>query len=66
MITVIAADKAIQKALIWSSSVISPHTVLIILGPNTASHTAIPAPQISKIQSGIIAFPEIPQCITES
>jgi len=66
IITVIAADRAIQKALIWSSSVISPQTVLIILGQNSASPIAIPVPPISNIHIGIFTAEDIQPFITES
>ncbi len=65
-ITVIAADKAIQKALTWSISVISHQTLLIILGQNRYNHIAIQNHHIDIIQKGISAFVETHQFTTLS
>jgi len=53
---VIAAERATQYALIWSSFVISFQTVLISLQPNTASQRERETAPRSIIQKGTHTF----------
>ena len=53
MITVIAADKATEKALIWFSLVISLQTVFISLHQKTSNHQDIHKAQIIITQRDI-------------
>ena len=55
MMTVMVADMAMQKARVWSSSVISEPTVRISLGPNRASPRQMPMAPTIITQSGIWA-----------
>ena len=56
MITVTAADMAMLKARIWSSSVISPPTVRISLGPYRARPSAMPIAPTIITHSGMPAL----------
>ena len=64
--TVIAAAKAIEKALILSSSVISCQTVLMILGQYKANQKDIHNQPKANIQVCIQTFAETCQLITAS
>lgn len=66
IITVNEAEIAIVNALILSSSVISLHTVFIILGQYKESHTEIHKPHIARIHKGIFTSHETVQFITAS
>lgn len=65
-ITVRAADKAIQNALTWSSSVISHHTALISFGQNNNNQNDSQVHHKSIIQNGIPTLQEIEEFISES
>ncbi len=65
-ITVIAADKAIQKALIWSNSVISVPTAFIILGQKRSNQKDKPVHHKSNIQKGTQTLQFIQELTKES
>ena len=66
IITVIAAERAIQNALDWVICVISCHTVLINLGPYMLNHIAIQAHPTKSIESEVDALLAIAQFNTDS
>ncbi|MPN48568.1 hypothetical protein SDC9_196178 [bioreactor metagenome] len=64
--TVTAADMAMQKARIWSSSVISLPTVRISFGPYSVRPSEMPMAPTSMTQSGMPALADSLPWITVS